>query len=54
MVEPGAFEVMEFVTVRSEVGLGVGRSPRVVEESGGARVVEQVKTWNVGGRKVDA
>ena len=54
MIGLGEFVVMGFVTVRSEVGLGVGGSPRVMEKSGRARVVEQVKTWNVGGRKVEA
>ena len=48
MIELGVFEVMGFVKGRNGVGLGVGGSPRVMEENDKEEVV--VKTWM--GRRV--
>ena len=44
MIELGEFVVMGFVTVRNKVGLGVGRSPMVEEESDEGGVVELART----------
>ena len=46
------FGIGEFVMVKSEVGLKVGKSPRVMVESGGEVVV--VKTLNVMDKTVGA